>query len=95
MTEKRYNYVAGEGFHFYGAFLSPYVVEALLNDLSDENEQLKKLNEKSNNTRALLKDELRGLFHGYMVQCRSISEEAIITLIKRDVKKIVFEVFEE
>ena len=41
MTEKRYNYVAGEGFHDYGAFLSPYVVEALLNDLSDENEQLK------------------------------------------------------
>ena len=41
MTEKRFKYVRGEGFNDYGAFLSPYVVEALLNELTEENEQLK------------------------------------------------------
>lgn len=63
-----------------------------LNALHEENQQLKKEN---HNRRVLLVDELRGLFQMYLTQCRSISEEAIITLIRNDVKKRVFEVFDE
>ena len=72
---------------------------AFLNELNKpydaiikENQRLKKEN---HNRRALLVDELRGLFQMYLTQCRSISEEAIITLIRNDVKKRVFEVFDE
>ena len=65
---------------------------SLLNTLHKENQQLKK---EIHNKQTLLVDELRGLFKMYLTQCRSISEEAIITLIRNDVKKRVFEVFEE
>lgn len=61
----------------------------LLNKLSAENKKFQQ------EKRALLNDEFRGLFTNYLRCCRSISEEAIITLIRRDVKKIVEEVFEE
>ena len=44
MTKKRYKYIPAEGFNDYGAYISPYVVEALLNKLSEENEQLKEDN---------------------------------------------------
>ena len=67
------------------------VVECL-NNLHEENQALKRAN---NNRRVLLVDELRGLFQMYITQCRSISEEAIITLIRNDVKKRVFEVFDD
>ena len=68
-----------------------YFVECL-NNLHEENKALKK---KNHNRRTLLVDELRGLFTMYLAQCRSISEEAIITLIMNDVKKRVFEVFDD
>ena len=61
----------------------------LLNKLSAENKKFQQ------EKRALLKDEFRGLFTNYLRCCRSISEEAIITLIRGDVKKIVFMVFDE
>ena len=63
-----------------------------ISGLHEENQTLKREN---NNRRAVLVDELRGLFQMYLTQCRSISEEAIITLIRNDVKKRVFEVFDD
>lgn len=64
----------------------------IVNMLNKQEKENKKFQDE---TRNLLNDEFRGLFTNYLRSCRSISEEAIITLIRRDVKKIVEEVFEE
>lgn len=41
MSEKRFKYIAFDGFEDYGEFITPHQVVDLLNDLYDENMELK------------------------------------------------------